>query len=357
MENKEIKIKHPVLILLTITIVLFLFTDLLLGLILLKRDQLRIDHSYYHHDLKPNKTENAKWGDLEYTVKTNSLGFKDGEMRNIPLKSERDRILIIGDSFTEGLGYKYEDTFCGLLQAKINDRSEILNAGVTSYSPKLYYLKIKYLLEMGLEFEHLIVMLDISDIQDESVYENFQPRMNKSPLRKFDVILSNYSFSYHHLLRNIIKKAASIQKKESSKFADAETFLETSIEDRGRWTYDNKVFEDWGKIGLELASMNLLKLTDLCNERSIDLTLVVYPWPEQILERDSLSIQSKYWSEFCHMNKIDFLDLFPYFFNSENAEDVIGEYFIAGDDHWNENGHQLIAEKLYEKIIGSEIND
>ncbi|MDA3886284.1 MAG: SGNH/GDSL hydrolase family protein [Candidatus Delongbacteria bacterium] len=354
--EKNIKIKHPILISFIIMIIFFVIIDLFLGLLLLKRDKLRIDHSYYHHDLQPLMVEDANWGDLEYTIKTNSLGFKDEAMRKIPLKSEKERILIIGDSFTEGLGYDYETTFCGLLQNKLGDKLEIFNAGVTSYSPKLYYLKIKYLLEMGLKFDHMIVMLDISDIQDESIYESFQPKKDQSTFRKIDVKLSNYSFSYHHIFRNLLKKIASNQNNKS-KFSDAETFLETSIEDRGKWTYDKKVFEEWGKDGLELATKNLLNLSDLCKENSIDMTLAVYPWPEQITQNDSLSIQSTYWNEFCITNKIDFLDLFPYFFQTENADDVVRKYFIAGDDHWNDQGHLLIAEKLYEKIIGSKISE
>ncbi|MCK4979787.1 MAG: hypothetical protein KAS62_05285 [Candidatus Delongbacteria bacterium] len=345
------KIKHPILILVIITLFLFLLMDIFLGLLLLKRDNIRIDHSYYHHDLKSLSVKDSKWGDLKYTLKTNSFGFKDGATRNIELNSIKDRILVIGDSFTEGLGYNYEQTFCGLLQKKLSDNQEILNAGLTSYSPKLYFLKVKYLLDLGLEFNKLIVMLDISDIQDESVYESFQPKKDQSTFRKIDVKLSNYSFSYHHVLRNVLKKIAPSRNNNNSKFADAETFLEQSIDERGKWTYDKKIYEDWGKRGLELASKNILELSNLCIENSIEMTLVIYPWPEQILQNDSISIQSTYWDEFCKTNKIDFIDLFPYFFETENADETVDKYFIAGDDHWNEEGHRLIAEKLYEKIL------
>ena len=356
-KNENIKIKHPILIFIVIVGIFFVIIDLLLGSLLLKRDQLRIDHSYYHHDLQPMKLSNAKWGDLEYTIKTNSLGFKDTSTREIDLDSEKERILVIGDSFTEGLGYDHEKTFCGLLQNKLSDKVEILNAGLTSYSPKLYYLKVKYLLDMGLKFDKLIVMLDISDIQDESIYESFQPKKEQSAFRKVDVMLSNYSFSYHHIFRDLLKKIASNRNNTTDKFADAETFLETSIEDRGKWTYDKKIYNDWGKVGLNLASRNLLKLLGICKENSIEMTIVVYPWPEQITENDSLSIQSIYWGKFCTTNKIDFLDLFPYFFESENALTVVSRYFITGDDHWNDKGHRLIAEKLYEKIMGLKVGE
>lgn len=354
--DENIKIKHPLLIIFFITLVLFFISDLSLGLLLLKRDKLRIDHPYYHHDLRPMMTENAKWGDLKYIIRTNSLGFKDSATREVDLDPDKNRILIIGDSFTEGLGYDYEQTFCGLLQEMLKDSVEILNAGVTSYSPKLYYLKVKKLLEKGLKFNRLIVMLDISDMQDECIYEYFVPRNNVSNFRKIDIILSNYSFSYNKLFRDLMKKIVT-ENKDESKFADAETILETSIDDRGKWTYDKDVYNEWGKKGVELASKNLLKLSDLCKKNSINMSLVVYPWPEQILENDSMSYQSTYWNNFSRLNRIDFVNLFLYFFESGDSQKTIDGFFIHGDDHWNAEGHKKVAEKLYENMYGTAIDD
>jgi len=55
-------------------------------------------------------------------------------------------------------------------------RYEILNAAAVSYSPRIYYLKTKYLIEeKGLVFDELYVFIDISDIQNEIVYQNFYP--------------------------------------------------------------------------------------------------------------------------------------------------------------------------------------
>ena len=48
----------------------------------------------------------------------------------------------LGDSFTEGLGLNYSDTFAGMLSDY--SRYEIINMGVTSYSPIIYWNKIKW---------------------------------------------------------------------------------------------------------------------------------------------------------------------------------------------------------------------
>ena len=64
----------------------------------------------------------------------------------------------------------------------------MLNAGVSSYSPSIYYYKTKFFIEQGLKFSHLIVFIDISDIEDESnVY--FVDEQNQS-------VKSNIDYNY-----------------------------------------------------------------------------------------------------------------------------------------------------------------
>ena len=45
--------------------------------------------------------------------------------------------LFIGDSFTEGVGLKFNETFVGIF--KDNSNSSVANLGVQSYSPIIYF--------------------------------------------------------------------------------------------------------------------------------------------------------------------------------------------------------------------------
>ncbi|MDY0017995.1 MAG: hypothetical protein RBS89_09190 [Candidatus Delongbacteria bacterium] len=47
---------------------------------------------------------------------------------------------------------------------------------------------------------------------------------------------------------------------------------------------------------------------------------------------------------------IDFINLFPYFFSAGVQEDVILKYYIQGDDHWNAEGHEFVAEKIIDRL-------
>ena len=42
--------------------------------------------------------------------------------------------------------------------------------GVSSYAPSVYHRKIEYWISQGLEIDELIVMVDLSDIEDEVIF-------------------------------------------------------------------------------------------------------------------------------------------------------------------------------------------
>ncbi|HEX3182611.1 MAG TPA: hypothetical protein VHR44_15390 [Beijerinckiaceae bacterium] len=90
-----------------------------------------------------------------------------GRFDEVPLRSDRKRVLFMGDSFTEALGVAYEESFVGRFAAAF-PQLEVLNGGVSGYAPSVYYAKTKYLIEMGLQTDEVIVYIDISDIQEEA---------------------------------------------------------------------------------------------------------------------------------------------------------------------------------------------
>lgn len=59
-------------------------------------------------------------------VRTNSLGFRE---REIPPKSDRYRIAVVGDSFTWGQGIEEADRFSNLIEQALGPGSEVFNFG------------------------------------------------------------------------------------------------------------------------------------------------------------------------------------------------------------------------------------
>ncbi len=129
----------------------------------------RIKSFYYHHDLRPMSSFYDHWGYERYKIYTNNLGFKDKSNRVVKFKNKN--ILFIGDSFTEGVGIKYQDTYVGLIEKKLKNKSndiEVLNAGVQSYSTSIYLSKIYHLLERkNLPITDIVVMVSGGDFFDD----------------------------------------------------------------------------------------------------------------------------------------------------------------------------------------------
>lgn len=327
-----------------------------------------IINTYYHHDLVANYHGVLAWGAKKYIIHTNSLGFKDQVNRVVKLKNDKYRIVFIGDSFTEGVGFPYDETFIGLIDKKLDQSTyEVLNAGVSSYSPKLYFLKIKYLIEnVGLKFNELCVFIDISDIQDEREYEHFRPFESylMDILNRFNFLLKRYSFIGHvtirefgnfkHelLIKNISFKSPKKNNDERNTDVSEKDYLwknrDEFMAERGAWTYDERVFNKWGEDGFALATDNMDKLYKLCKDNNIKLTIAVYPWPNEIINNNLNSNNVSLWMAFCKKRGIPFINCYPYFFTLDRPDSIIEDYYIRNDVHFNLDGQKLMARAWFD---------
>jgi hypothetical protein len=257
----------------------------------------------------------------------------------------------MGDSYVYGVGLAYENTFVSLFASELADKDvEVLNAGVISYSPAIYFKKTEYLLQdMGLRFDHLMVFLDISDIQDEAeFYDTTDERVVW--IRGQAPAIREFLYEYTTIPRNLwelseelydaITDAPDTHRTEEDRQYGANEY-------RSLWTVDESAYSDYGAVGLEKAKKHMNLLDGLLRRHRVTMTLVVYPWPTQILHGDLDSIQVRVWREWAFEHSVDFIDLFPDFIQPGQApREVIRKYFIPGDIHWNEEGHRLVSAKL-----------
>ncbi|MEW6156489.1 MAG: SGNH/GDSL hydrolase family protein [Verrucomicrobiota bacterium] len=321
----------------------------------------------YHHGLKPGfASTRYRFGPLSYPMFVNSLGMRDRQVREVSLSPPKGwkRLLIIGDSFTEGVGYAYEKTFVGLVAEELNPRQiEVLNAGVGSYSPIVYWKKVKALLDQGVRFESLVVFLDISDIEDEINY--YLDEQGSVRTRSMEVIGGGqhvrskglWARGEHFVRRHLwltttlarLTRRWVTAKKSGTRHGNILNLP------RARWTVDPRLRREFGEMGLKRAEQHLTQLRAVLDKHGIQhMTLAVYPWPTQIYYGDLDSVQVKYWEKWCATNRVRFVNFFPSFVpapgGSNRSRDVLSDYFIPYDMHWNEAGHRLIARQLLAEI-------
>ena len=145
------------------SVLIIVAMDFLSGFFLISEKDIsfRTPHYYYHHGLQSDQDTWAVWGSSLYPLKTNSLGMVDSAVYKVKLNPDKQRFLILGDSHSEGVGVSYPKTFSGILSRRLQLDIEVLNASCISYSPKIEYLKAKFLFEKGLKVDHIFVFIDI----------------------------------------------------------------------------------------------------------------------------------------------------------------------------------------------------
>jgi len=318
---------------------------------------MRVKDPIYHHTLKPNAAHTyEKWGGINYTLITNALGFKDRETRDVPLDTGTYRIVFIGDSFTEGMGYNYNDTFVGQIDKALGIKKiQVLNAGVASYSPVIYFKKIDYLLgTVGLKFDELVVFLDISDIHDDTGYDIINNKVvSNQPPNPF-IAMKDFFYEYTMIPRNLWSSSAKLYRKlvkdpDSHPRSKEDHSLGVNTY-RSLWTIDESIYAAYGELGLKKCRQHMDLLYDLLTEQGIKMSIAIYPQPDQILHNDLDSRQVKVWKNWAEKHSLQFFNFFPDFVGIENEpKETIRKYFIHGDLHWNDQGHNLIASKFLEQ--------
>ena len=307
----------------------------------------RISHPVYNHGLAPLASFVHAYGDVRAPYFTNSLGFRDSALRQVELASPRRRILVIGDSFTEGVGVPYEATFVGrIAETATLDNIDMLNAAVVSYAPSIYYRKIRYYIEhVGLQVSGVVVFIDLSDIEDELYLYEMDGRENvisRSPdnpawLSRFKFFL--YDNSVLSRLYWLTKESLTEKRRRESQGRIG------SVTGVGRacWTIDTDLFERVGKPGLDKSRQYMDRLAVFLSARGIPLTVAVYPWPDQVLARDINSKHVRFWRAWAELNHACFVDLFPVFIDARDPAAVITEDFIPFDVHFSRAGHARLA--------------
>ena len=331
-----------------------------------KGNSCRVRDPIRHHALKPNCDSMDQWGGDTYEFVTNSLGFRDEKVREVPLADARPRILMLGDSFTEA-PLAWRDSYV----ARIADhfpQYDFLNGGVGSYSPSNYLNVARMVLAKGVDIDEVIVFIDISDVHDEAAfYRDVDASGAVTGPEQERWVMSWDSKWRHFITGRLLLTDYLLRSLEHFLVGRGYYYLPTGPQgevfdrERSAWTY-RKVNETApyyngfaplgveGGIAKEKAKMTLL--WQELEKRNIPISVVVYPYPAQLVHDTTESRQVRMWRDWCEGKCKRFISLFPEFFAVKDAcpRSQPGcwylHYFIFGDFHYNAAGNALVADKV-----------
>jgi hypothetical protein len=349
------------------TAIFYLLCDFLFGNLILEKfywkdkEDFRVEHDIYHHTIKPNFDGFAYFGGKKYKFCSDGSGFKSS-CKDVGTKKKNFDIGIIGDSFSEGIGIPYENTFIGIINKNLKDKS-VANLAVTGYSTSIYYIKIKTLLENGYHFDEIIIYIDLNDIHNEANafkivnnkiepigkkkntidYLNNPDTTEKQNYKNF--FRKKFKFTYEnlHLIKMLIFR-----------YQNKGIFPYVKNLEIASWPYD-KDAKGYGEQGvnasIEKAKKSVIQLMDLLDEKKIKYSVGVYPYPQSMFYDQVNSRHVKIWEEVCLRRCKNFFNNFPNFFNVSSKIGPIEtyyKYYIYRDTHFNENGHEMIAKNFLE---------
>ncbi len=339
----------------------------------------RISDPVLHHALRPGASALSRSAEWKVDVTINSFGLRDEEF---PLRKPAGefRILMLGDSYTEGVFTELENTVSEQLEQMLNERTQdgrqeaaqdgnrdrmsfqVINAGVSSYSPVLEYL---YLREQGLAFSPDVVVLnfDITDVQNDQEYlglaefdddgteiravPNPDPDFSASASVKNPVldVLRHHSHIYQFLAYNLQFLAW------KNRVGNISIDYLAVARDNNQ-SYD----EEW-----QLTFEYVLRIKGIAEKNDAAFVLVIYPWPHQVSAdvwktRSSYFLENRVYSEqpfevirnFAAENDIILVDAVLAFKQQQQQPEQL---YWQRDFHMTPLGLRLLAEEIKENLI------
>ena len=211
-----------------------------------------------------------------------------------------------------------------------------------------------------MQFDEVVLLSDSSDVEDEAssyfcidedpkyrALCNTPPGEVPQPAIKRDFFIDHFAVT--NRVRVIVKRW--LQTKLGNK-----RLAINDDHNRIGWTSANPDPAKYRPLGVDggiaRSLANMTKLSDLLASRNIPLTIVVYPWAQQIAQNDRDSKQVRLWREFCPRHCKAFIDLFPAVFAAADADkDWYEHLYIVGDDHFSAQGNRLMYEELAKRLL------
>jgi lysophospholipase L1-like esterase len=254
------------------------------------------------HVHRPNATAHL----MGVLVRTNSDGLRDQEY---PLqRTNKKRIVFLGDSMTFGWGVEHEDTFENVLERELNNPhpTEIINMGAGNYNTEQ---QVNLFLEKGLKYnpDKVVLFYSINDAE-------ITPKKSRFWFLSYSRLISFYWSRIHSALSNLL---------QSKSF----------------YSYNSDLYRD-NQPGWINTKKAFLQLRDICQKNNIDLQIVLLP-ELPCMKNFPMKNEHDLITTFFGNNGIDHFDLAPFFADYENPM----ELWVSYDDaHPNKLGHKMIAE-------------
>jgi hypothetical protein len=265
-------------------------------------------------------------------IAINSHGMRDSEYSL--KRTEKKRMLVIGDSFGWGYGVEHNERFSEILE-KIHPNWEIINASVSGYGTDQEYL---YLRERGIAFRPDVVLLlfstnDIENNGSEEQYTYYKPFFTveggKLKLKNNPVPRPTAKQTFERFLMKGTYIGTRFTKVQTGALAWFRSFSGVTYHGKRQGPDDDDA-------NMLVTGQLIKAINEVCIESGSTFVLVAIPSGP----RTRAALQT-----IAEKEKIPLLLLDPFF------EKPASDFEIPYDGHWNAKGHEMAAEAIDGELV------
>jgi len=312
--------------------------------------------------LKPNRRTHLKWDFYDYSTDTNSFGLNSPQMEAERPEPDTLRILVVGDGITMPNGLEYPDAYPmqmeGMLRERLRPRTvQVINAGVTGYSPVEISVQVK---ELGPLFMPDIVIYQFSPSEFHEVGLEREERLRSYGLipryksRRLRILKSSQLLARFGQASR--KLRAVLNKKASGR-------LHRGLEERYYQANGNPLYAPGnlekiafclGKIKAACVASHSLLLICYVPEVTEVMSLTESGRAERMREspdtpeepEQAIDLPFHYTRRIATGLDIPFADVTPYL--SANRDRPL---YVRKSRHWTREGHLTAAEAILEILL------
>jgi len=301
-----------------------------------------------------------RYGKLTFNVSTDQHGFRTGPSdQTKPASTAKPALLLLGDSFTYGVGLNWDDTFAAHLAEGYG--GPVINAGVNSHSPTPHLWRLQQWLKQGLVPAGAIIVMgvDISDVFDEATRwsdgpstpierttaqaagsKTAQASPQTAPTEPF---FTQRAFQISHQIYFGVEALV-------KRFIDdlqVRNNVRSAFTHRG-WSELEDAYQPLGVAGgLGRLNKKIEAAAMLSHTHGHRFYLLIYPWPAQLAYPNRFSWQ-KAIARACRQPTCNgVIDTIPIFAQVAARDPQWQQHlYIRGDMHFKAAGNRLIAEQI-----------
>jgi lysophospholipase L1-like esterase len=275
---------------------------------------------------KPNSKIEYKQNEFIFTRETNNLGLTQ---KKFPDTTNKVFTIILGDSFTEGVGAPSDSTWPNLLEGMNNKKCPLATYNAGTGGSDIFFLQKLYEIELKkLRPELTIICLNYSDIF-EYVYRKGEERFDEKNNRTCYPSGPKWEkyYKYSHTVRFIVH------------------FL---------FNYDFTLkSRSWMEKEIPSIFQKMAKEILWIKNNSNDLILIIHPYP--YFKDKRLPFHNEFQNILNYLpENLKTINLYPDFEEFFNENDA-SQYYWEKDGHFNSKGYLQMAKFIDNKLKAIDI--